>query len=336
LTEVAYGGRAYECRESETVLEALLRHRLDVPYSCKKGVCLSCMLRVIEGPIPEESQAGIRDTLRAQGYFLPCLCPCDNDLTVAPADQAALFSRAVVSDVFPLAPDIKGVRLTPATELYYHAGQFINLRRADGLTRSYSLASVPGIDRQLELHVKRLAGGDMSNWIFDELQAGEVVELQGPNGSCFYLPGRADQNLLLIGTGTGLAPLIGIARDALHDGHRGDIRLYHGSRHAKGLYLGQRLRDLAARHANFRYIPCLSGADVPTDVRAGRVAGAAFSDLGGLADWRVFICGAPPMVEEAKKTAYLAGAAIADIHADPFELRDLRRKPRPATSSQLM
>lgn len=336
MTKVAFGGRAYECGESETVLEALLRHKLDVPYSCKKGVCLSCMLRVIDGPIPEEAQVGIRDTLRTQGYFLPCICPGDHDLTVASAEDAALFSRAVVNDVFPLAPDIKGVRLTPATELYYHAGQFINLRRADGLTRSYSLASVPSIDRQLELHVKRLPGGDMSNWIFDELQAGEVVELQGPNGSCFYLPGRPDQNLLLIGTGTGLAPLIGIARDALHDGHQGDIRLYHGSRHANGIYLGRRLRDLARRHANFLYIPCLSGADVPSGVRAGRVASAVFSDLGGLADWRVFICGAPPMVEEAKKTAYLAGAAIADIHADPFELRDLRRKPRPDTSSQLM
>ena len=333
MTKVAFGGRAYEYADSETVLETLLRHKLDVPYSCKKGVCLSCMLRVIDGAIPEESQVGIRDTLRTQGYFLPCICPGDHDLTVASAEDTALFSRAVVSDVFPLAPDIKGVRLTPATELYYHAGQFINLRRADGLTRCYSLASVPSIDRQLELHVKRLPGGDMSNWIFDELQGGEVVELQGPNGSCFYLPGRADQNLLLIGTGTGLAPLIGIARDALHDGHQGDIRLYHGSRHANGLYLRRQLRDVAARHANFLYIPCLSGADVPPGVRAGRVASAVFSDLGGLADWRVFICGAPPMVEEAKKTAYLAGAAIADIHADPFELRDLRRKPRPDPSS---
>jgi NAD(P)H-flavin reductase len=333
LTKVAFGGRAYECRQSETVLEALLRHNLDVPYSCKKGVCLCCMLRVTEGAIPEQAQVGIRDTLRAQGYFLPCVCPADHDLAVASADEAALFSRAVVSEVFPLAPDIKGVRLTPATELYYHAGQFINLRRADGLTRSYSLASVPSLDSHLELHVKRLPGGAMSNWIFDELQAGEVVELQGPNGSCFYAPGGGDRNVVLIGTGTGLAPLFGIARDALHDGHQGEIRLYHGSRHADGLYLGQQLRDLAARHANFHYVPCLSGADVPSGVRAGRVAAAAFADLGELTDWRVFICGAPPMVEEAKKAAYLAGAAIADIHADPFELRDLRRKPRPGPSS---
>ena len=72
---------------------------------------------------------------------------------------------------------------------------------------------------------------------------------------------------------------------------------------------------------------------VPAGVRAGRVDSAVFSDLPGLADWRVFICGSPPMVEKAKNTAYLAGAAIADIHADPFELRDLRRKPRPGTPS---
>ena len=65
MTKVAFGGGAYECRQSETVIEALLRHKLDVPYSCKKGVCLSCMLRVTEGAIPKIAQVGIRDTLRA-------------------------------------------------------------------------------------------------------------------------------------------------------------------------------------------------------------------------------------------------------------------------------
>ena len=117
-------------------------------------------------------------------------------------------------------------------------------------------------------------------------------------------------------------------RDALDCGHRSNIRLYHGSRHADGLYLGENLRQLAARHGNFRYIPCLSGDEVPAGYRAGRADVTAFTDLPDLAGWRVFLSGYPPMVHAAMRTAFLRGADLADIYADPFELRELRREPR--------
>ena len=79
------------------------------------------------------------------------------------------------------------------------------MRRNDGLCRSYFLASVPNLDRHLEFHTKRLPGGQMSNWMFNDMKIGESVDIQGPNGSCFYLPGAPDQSLLLIGTVTGRA-----------------------------------------------------------------------------------------------------------------------------------
>ena len=81
-----------------------------------------------------------------------------------------------------------------------------------------------------------------------------IVSIQGPSGNCFYLPGQPDEPLLLAGTGTGLAPLYGIARDALTQGHCGPIWLFHGSLNPAGLYLQQELTDLAARHANFQYV----------------------------------------------------------------------------------
>jgi NAD(P)H-flavin reductase len=134
--------------------------------------------------------------------------------------------------------------------------------------------------------------------------------------------------MLLIGNGTGLSPLIGIVRDALARGHGGEIHLYHGTRHAAGLYFMDELRALAARHANFVYWPCLSGGDTLKGARGGRAEEVAFADHGGLRDWRVFLCGYPPMVEKAKKLAYLAGAVLDHIHADPFDMRELRQKPR--------
>ena len=328
MVELRFNGIAYHCRESETALEALLRQDAAVPFSCRNGICLTCMMRSRGGGVPAAAQNGLKDTLRLAGHFLPCVCRPEGDLDLELPDDADIYGRAVVRAVERLSPKICRVTLEAATPLYYRAGQFVNIRRADGLVRSYSLASVPRLDDHLELHVKRLPRGRMSNWIHDDLAPGDGLDLQGPNGACFYVPGRPTAPLLLIGNGSGLAPLVGIARDALMSGHTGDIQLYHGSRHHDGLYLDAALRGMAGTHANFSYTPCVSGADVPAGDRAGRAETVAFADHPELEDWRVYLCGYPPMVKAARKAAFLMGASLADIHADPFELQDLRGKPR--------
>lgn len=315
---VRFSGDPYECLPAETVLDALLRHGVDAPHSCRKGTCLSCMMRVTDGEAPPRSQQGLGETLRDQGYFLPCKCVPAGDMVVASPEQAAGFNRAGVAAVETLSPSVKRVLLERPSHLDYHAGQFVNLRRDDGLVRSYSLASVPGIDPVLELHIKHWPGGRMSSWIFEGLRPGTTLEVQGPNGVSYYLPGREEQPLILIGNGTGLAPLIGIARDALHRGHGGPIHLYHGTRHADGLYMRPDLNELAARHENFRFVPCLSGQE-SAGCRVGRAETTAFADHPDLRDYRVFLCGHPEMVRAARKKAYLARANLADIHADPFD-----------------
>jgi len=239
--------------------------------------------------------------------------------------DAEVYGRAIVRAKLPASRTAVRLFLEPATALYYHPGQFINLRRADGLTRSYSLASVPRTDPLLELHVRRMSNGAMSQWLFDQLDVGDVIDIAGPYGSCFYLQDDAAKPMLLIGTGIGLAPLVGIARDALHAGHRGPMLLYVGSRKPDGLYLQAELRELALEHENFRYEPCVSGPEVPAGHHAGRADDVAFAHHPDLEGWRVFLCGVAPMVHAARKRAYLAGARLQEIHAEAFDLRDLRR-----------
>jgi len=327
---VRFNGNVYQTQPSESVLDTLLRNGEDASYSCRKGSCLNCMMRAPDGVVPERAQAGLRETLRCQGYFLFCLCVPESDIRIVPAEDAALFQRAVILARELLAPEICRIVLEPATPLYYHAGQFLNLRRSDGFSRSYSLASVPNLDRYLEFHIKRLPGGQMSNWLFDQMKVGENVDIQGPNGACFYVSGAAEQSLLMIGNGAGLAPLVAIARDALNDGHGGPIRLYHGARGAGGLNLRDSLFDLAQTYANFSYTGCLSGADAPLGYAHGRAEDVALDENQDLAGWRVYLCGYPPMVHGAKKRAYLAGADMPEIFADPFELKELRADERPA------
>jgi ferredoxin-NADP reductase len=80
--------------------------------------------------------------------------------------------------------------------------------------------------RQLTFHIRRLAGGQFSFWVHQNLTIGDALKDSAAQGLCYYLPYNLDQNLLLIGTGSGLAPLAGIISEALHHSHRVALYIY--------------------------------------------------------------------------------------------------------------
>ncbi len=312
MPTVTFEGRGCDTAPDETVLTALLRQGETVPHSCRSGVCRSCLLRATSGAPPTSSQKSLRDTLRAQGYFLSCIAHPESDLTVTlPAADAIGHTTARLLTREPLAPCI--FRLTFQTEepFTFFAGQFVTLRRPDGLRRSYSIAAPPTDDGLLELHIRHLPEGEMSGWLCNTLEIGVRMDFFGPEGSCFYVADDPRRPLLLIGTGTGLAPLVGIIRDALTQNHTGPIKLFHGSRHTEGLYLQGELGALAATHPNVTYTPCTSA----TGPRADAVAFASIPNSKG---WRIYLCGHPEMVKSAQRKAYLLGASLTDIYTDPF------------------
>lgn len=318
MATITFADRPYACEDSETVLDCLNRHGVHIPSSCRSGVCQTCLVRAVKGIPLAESQNGIKDTLKLQNYFLACSCRPSADMEIALPDTASTRAPAVVEAVEPLGADIVCLTLRCENPVAYRAGQFINLFRDEHLGRSYSLASVPALDPHLHLHVRKIAGGRVSGWVHDQLTPGDRVNISDPAGNCFYVAGRPEQPLLLIGTGSGLAPLYGIARDALAQGHTGRIRLYHGSRGPEGLYLVDALRELAARHDNFHYVPCVSSAPVPAGHARGRALDVALADTPKLNGWRVFLCGHPEMVKAARRQAFLAGVSMQEILADAF------------------
>lgn len=309
MPTVRYGDSASELRDNESALDALLRSGAPVAYSCKAGSCGSCMLRAVEGSVPAAAQSGLKDSWKARGYFLACVCHPEGDLTVAPVDADAQVPAKITS-LDPLGANVVRVRLHCDAPLEFRSGQYITLVRADGLARSYSIASLPE-EPNIELHVRCLPQGRMSAWLRDEARAGDRVRVLGPSGDCFYVPGKPEQPLLLAGTGTGLAPLYGILRDALGQGHGGPIHLFHGAVNTGGLYLRQELERIAAAHPNVKYVPTLLDSDGPLD----QVVLNRFPELEG---WRAFLCGDPALVQSLKKKLFLRGMDLRDIHADAF------------------
>jgi NAD(P)H-flavin reductase/ferredoxin len=320
MRSIKIGESVFSCQADETVLETLLRENIQVPNGCRQGLCQACLMRSLDNAPPVLAQVGLKDTLQKQNYFLACVCRPEQNMTVALPNQQSVLIEAKVIKKKLLTPDIIHLILECQSRFNFFAGQFVNLKRADGLMRSYSIANVPQRENILEFHIRRLPNGQFSNWVHNELELGAQITISEAQGSCHYLPGRAEQPLMLIGTGSGLAPLYGIISDALNQGHLGPIHLYHGSRDANGLYFVDEISELAAKYDNFYYKPCLSGKVIEPNHIQGRAHDIALSSIENLKGWRIFLCGHPEMVNQTKKMAFMKGASLSDIYSDPFHV----------------
>ena len=318
MAKVAYGGQSYECGEN-SVLDCLIAHGVPVPSSCHSGICQSCLMRAVKGKVPEKAKAGLKLTLAAQNYFMACSCYPEHDIEVVLPEAGMGKLSAKVTKVEFLNADILGIRLKPSRLFEYKAGQFISLYKDETTARCYSLASVPELSEELFLNVRKVPGGLVSGWVFAKLKAGDEVTISEATGDCFYVPGNPEQNILLIATGCGLAPLYGIIRDALVHGHQGKLSLYHGSYDTGGFYLIEELRKLAQTHTNFSYVPCVSEGEASAGYAQGMVLDVALAEHPDLSGWGVFLCGNPDMVNMAKRQTFFAGASMSEIHVDPFQ-----------------
>lgn len=320
MKKISLDGRALVCEDDESLLDALLRQQVDIAFGCRQGICQNCMARSLDAPPPEPAQHGLKDVLRRQNYFLSCLCYPQQDMTISLTGQEDLFGEAIITGKRLLNAETLLLTLKCHAQPDYFAGQFVKLRRADGLIRSYSIANSRQDGAVLSFHIRRLNGGRFSEWVHRDLAVGDSIGISEPQGLCYYLPGDSAQNLLLIGTGSGLAPLAGIIKEALQQQHNGNIHLFHGSRDVDGLYWIEEMQDLARQYPQFQYTPCVSRGSRPEGVAGGRAHDVAMSMLDSLKGWRVYLCGHPDMVHQSKRLAFLKGARFQDIYADAFHL----------------
>lgn len=166
--------------EGEKVLDAFLRQGISIPFSCRDGVCHSCKQIAVSGNIPAAAQRGLATPQREQGYFLPCLCVPTEDMVIQSPRDARPYSVTLVQGKEQLTPSIGTVLLEPTLVQVCEKGQFINLRGPNGEERSYAIANQPADDYYLEVHVPRDSDDSFSNWVFNQLQIGDELEIQGP------------------------------------------------------------------------------------------------------------------------------------------------------------
>jgi CDP-4-dehydro-6-deoxyglucose reductase, E3 len=160
----------------------------------------------------------------------------------------------------------------------------------------------------------------MSGWLFEKARPGDSLRIRGPFGECYYQAGDLEVGLLLAGTGTGLAPLAGVVREALRQGHRGRVNLYHGGGGAEDFYLDAELRGLERAHPNLVYhrVMMPGAGEAGPGVRCGRLEEMVLADHPRPAGLRSYICGNPSMVKGLQRRLFMAGQSLRTIFSDPF------------------
>ncbi len=325
LIHVEGHAEALCAEEGETILAALKRHAVPAAYSCEAGNCGTCKIEYLGGEIFEldRSEYALSAELRSRGVVLACRTQIWGDITIRQIDADELVehpSRLLTTRVVALdAPthDVRRLRLAIVTggPFDFTAGQYARLEFARGLCRDYSMANAPG-DALLEFHI-RLTGGPGSRYVAQQLAVGDEVIVEGPKGASYWRERHRGAMLLLAG-GTGLAPMLSIARAALAAGRTEPLQLYFGVRDECDIYMEEVLAGLAARHPNFGYEVVLSAPAGATSRRTGLVTDAVAEDYASFEGLKVYAAGPPPMVAAATALLTSRGLPLRDLHADAF------------------
>ncbi len=316
-------GRAFEARDNEVILDAALRQGVVLDYSCRTGRCSSCKGRVRSGDtIASHDEIGLSAEEKAQGFILTCVrraCgPVDleiNDLGDVHLPEPKTVPCRIQS-LEKISHDVMHVvlRLPPGSALDFLPGQYIDVIGAEGLRRSYSVANAPREDRQLELHIRHVPGGAMSAYWFEQAKANDLLRLRGPLGT-FFLRGQANRHLVLLATGTGIAPVKAILEDLARrpaEEQPLSITVYWGGRHEDDLYWH------AAEQPGLRFVRVLSRADESWTGARGYVHEVLLSEVQNLSQTLVYACGSDAMIHSAQARLKAAGLPDPNFHSDAF------------------
>lgn len=313
---INYNGQTFEGHESETILECLIRNGQIIPHSCRGGICQSCTLKTISGP-DKVAQKGLSASKIESGLFLSCQQRLTKDFEVTKSVESNETTVGVILSQNRVSPSVVIITVKLETPLNYYAGQFVNIVRDDNLSRSYSLASKSN-EQVVEFHVRKVPDGTMSQWLYDTNLVSQKIYINGPIGDCYLTQEMFNDDLLLVGVGTGLAPLVGIIHDAFSRGFKNKIKLYHGGLTIEGLYLIEDLKCLENKFEQFSYVPVHLKGDERDGFTKGDLIEILKNSLIEKLGTTVMVCGDPDLVKKIKQTVFMKGVSSKKIFSDSF------------------
>ena len=327
-------GAMIDVEDGQTVLDAALRQGIYIPHACGHGLCGTCKVQVSEGEVDHgaANPFALMEFERDEGKTLASCCTLHSDVIIeADIDEepdAEIIPvrdfAATVSRIVTLTPTIKALHLQLDKPIHFQAGQYVQLEIPGlGQSRAFSIANSPAdVEKtgEIELNVRIVAGGAGTGYLHQQLQVGERLRLTGPYGR-FFVRQSAALPMLFMAGGSGLSSPRSMILDLLDGGCALPITLVYGQRSRRELYYDEDFRALAARHANFHYLPALSDAAEGNGWTGARgfvheAAKALFPS--GFAGHKAYLCGPPPMVEACLATLMQGRLFERDIYTEKF------------------
>lgn len=257
-------------------------------------------------------------------YILTCCRTVASDLELDIedlGDLARYIAKTVparIDSIKPVSFDVVEVdlRTLPASTVEFRAGQYIDVIGPTGVRRSYSLANAPRKDGKLKLEIRKVEGGQLSRYWFDQAKENDLLRLEGPFGT-FCLRAKSTKNLVLLATGTGVAPIKAILEELIASSAHGTIGyeaiyLYWGGRIQDDIYWLPKFADLP-----LSFIPVLSRA-AEWSGRAGYMQDAVIADQIELGLTSVYACGSESMIHSAREILVAAGLNSKQFYSDAF------------------
>jgi propane monooxygenase reductase component len=328
-------GIEIEVGEDQTILRAAAEQGIMLMHGCKEGQCSSCKSFVLDGDdieLDKYSTFALPDYEREEGFTLLCRAHPYEDVTIELLNfdedmiRSGLPIQEAVAEVVSIDPVTHDMRhlvlqLVEPEEIKFFPGQYIDITvPGTEATRSFSMANTSSRESgRLEFVIKVYPDGLFSHFLDSQLAVGDRLNITGPFG-VFTLREGHDTDLIFVGGGAGMAPILSLLRSMAERGIERKATFYYGARGRRDLCFEEELRALEDTLPAFRYVPALS-EPAEGDGWAGEVG--LITDVvqrheAGLKGAHAYVCGPPPMVEAAMPLLTRLGVPDKHVYYDKF------------------
>lgn len=328
---IANSGKTFTVNEGENILAAALRQGVMLPYSCKNGTCGSCKGTLVSGEVhyPFHPPQALEESDIEEGFALMCQAEPLGDLMVRVREieavrdiQVRMLPARVVEKDFLSENVVRLVLCLPKSQrLQFLAGQYVDVLLSGGKRRAFSIASCPSLENEIELHIRHVEGGGFTGYVFDELKVRDIMRFEGPLGTFFVRNDQPERPMIMMGGGTGFAPIKSMVENLLEHGDRREIHLYWGARTASELYMDELPASWAREHEHIHYHRAVSEPGTADGLEAyeGFVHEAVAANHPDLSGFDVYMSGPPAMIDSARPVFFEQGLPENRLYYDSFE-----------------